>query len=51
MRVVVIGGGVIGLTSAYQLVRDGAAVTLIDARETGRGASEVNAGCAFVVLP
>jgi len=44
MRVVVIGGGVIGLTSAYQLVRDGAEVTLIDARETGRGASEVNAG-------
>jgi D-amino-acid dehydrogenase len=44
MRVVVIGGGVIGLASAYQLVRDGAEVTLIDARETGRGASEVNAG-------
>jgi D-amino-acid dehydrogenase len=44
MRVVVIGGGIIGLTSAYQLVRDGAEVTLIDARETGRGASAVNAG-------
>ena len=44
MRVVVIGGGVIGLTSAYRLVRAGAEVTLIDAREMGQGASEVNAG-------
>lgn len=44
MRVVVIGGGVIGLTSAYHLARDGASVTLVDARQTGRGASEVNAG-------
>lgn len=44
MRVTIIGGGVIGLASAYQLARDGAAVTLVDARATGRGASEVNAG-------
>jgi D-amino-acid dehydrogenase len=44
MQVVVIGGGLIGLTSAYHLAQDGASVTLVDARETGRGASEVNAG-------
>lgn len=44
MQVVVIGGGVIGLTSAYHLVRDGATVTVVDARATGQGASEVNAG-------
>ena len=44
MHVTIIGGGVIGLTSAYQMARDGARVTLVDARPTGRGASEVNAG-------
>ena len=44
MRVVIIGGGIIGLTSAYRLAQDGADVTLVDTRETGRGASEVNAG-------
>ncbi|HEY0237957.1 MAG TPA: FAD-dependent oxidoreductase [Friedmanniella sp.] len=43
-HVVVIGGGVIGLTTAYQLAMDGALVTLVDARRTGRGAAEVNAG-------
>jgi D-amino-acid dehydrogenase len=43
-RVVVIGGGVIGLTMAYQLTLDGAGVTLVDARGTGLGASDVNAG-------
>jgi D-amino-acid dehydrogenase len=44
MRVVVVGGGVIGLTTAYHLAREGAEVTLLDARETGLGASAVNAG-------
>jgi len=43
-RVVVIGGGVIGLTTAYHLAREGASVTLVDARQTGLGASDVNAG-------
>ena len=33
-----------GLISAYHLRRDGADVTIIDARQTGRGAAEVNAG-------
>lgn len=44
MHTVVIGGGVIGLTTAYHLVRQGGTVTLLDARETGLGASDVNAG-------
>jgi glycine/D-amino acid oxidase-like deaminating enzyme len=44
MRVVVIGGGVIGLTTAYELVREGAEVVVLDARATGLGASAVNAG-------
>ena len=44
MKVLVIGGGVVGLITAYHLHREGAEVTLIDARRTGRGAAEVNAG-------
>lgn len=44
MHTVVIGGGVIGLTTAYHLAREGGTVTLIDARKTGLGASDVNAG-------
>jgi len=44
MRVVIIGGGVIGLTQAYDLARRGVDVTVVDARKTGQGASSVNAG-------
>ncbi|KHL02847.1 NAD(P)/FAD-dependent oxidoreductase [Sinomonas humi] len=44
MHTVVIGGGVIGLTTAYHLAREGEGVTLVDARRTGLGASDVNAG-------
>jgi D-amino-acid dehydrogenase len=40
----VIGGGVIGLTQAYHLAREGESVTVVDARHAGLGASEVNAG-------
>jgi D-amino-acid dehydrogenase len=42
--VVVIGGGAVGLISSYHLRQEGADVTLVDARRTGRGAAEVNAG-------
>lgn len=44
MHTVVIGGGVIGLTTAYHLAREGETVTIVDARGTGQGASEINAG-------
>ncbi len=44
MHIVVIGGGVIGLTTAYHLAREGAEVTVLDARRTGLGASAINAG-------
>jgi D-amino-acid dehydrogenase len=43
-HVLVIGGGAVGLITAYHLAREGADVTIVDARQTGRGAAEVNAG-------
>ena len=42
--VVVIGGGVIGLSVAYVLAREGASVTVIDRDAMGRGASWAGAG-------
>ena len=44
LRVVVVGGGVIGVCSAYSLALRGAAVTLLERDEIGRGASYGNAG-------
>ena len=44
MRVVIVGGGVVGLTSAYHLLRQGAVVTMLDADRLGSGASHGNAG-------
>jgi D-amino-acid dehydrogenase len=43
-RVVVIGGGVIGLTAAWALRKRGWNVTVVTNREFGYGASRVNAG-------
>jgi glycine oxidase len=42
--VLVIGGGVIGLTTAYYLARDGATVTLLDRSAPGSEASWAGAG-------
>lgn len=44
MRVVVVGGGVVGVTVAYCLSRRGVEVTLFEANELGGGASFGNAG-------
>lgn len=42
--VVIVGGGVIGLSVAYRLARDGVAATVLDRREVGREASWAGAG-------
>ncbi|MGE4428591.1 MAG: NAD(P)/FAD-dependent oxidoreductase [Solirubrobacteraceae bacterium] len=44
MEIVVIGGGVIGLSAAEALARRGASVTVLDAERFGAGASHGNAG-------
>jgi D-amino-acid dehydrogenase len=43
-RVVVVGGGVIGVCAAYYLARTGASVTLVERGEIAAGASYGNAG-------
>lgn len=43
MRIAVVGGGIVGLGCAYELVRDGHDVTVVDADLVGAGASHGNA--------
>ncbi|WP_067029407.1 NAD(P)/FAD-dependent oxidoreductase [Allomuricauda sp. CP2A] len=43
-RVVVVGGGVSGLFSAYYLVQEGYQVTILDKTDVSSGASFINAG-------
>ncbi|WP_204344105.1 NAD(P)/FAD-dependent oxidoreductase [Psychroserpens algicola] len=43
-RVIVIGGGIIGLCSAYYLQKEGHQVTIVDQSNLDAGASYVNAG-------
>lgn len=43
-KVVVVGGGVIGLSCAYHLARRGARVVVLERERIGAGASEGNAG-------
>jgi len=43
VKIVVVGGGIVGLGSAYELVRDGHDVTVLEARAAGSGASHGNA--------
>ena len=44
MRVIVIGGGVVGLCCAYELTRGGAEVTVLERNGVGQGASLGNTG-------
>jgi D-amino-acid dehydrogenase len=50
MRVVVIGGGAIGLCCAYSLLRDGAEVVVLERDRVGMGASRGNTGWLCPVL-
>ncbi len=43
-KVVIIGGGIIGLNSAYYLLKEGHEVTVVDQFDITSGASFVNAG-------
>ncbi|MFD1062989.1 NAD(P)/FAD-dependent oxidoreductase [Winogradskyella litorisediminis] len=43
-QVIIIGGGIIGLCSAYYLQKEGCSVTVIDKSDFSSGASYVNAG-------
>ncbi len=52
-RVVIVGGGIIGLASAHYLAKTGASVTVIEKGEIGHGASWGNCGlvCPSHILP
>jgi D-amino-acid dehydrogenase len=50
-RVIVIGGGIIGVSCAYYLARGGAQVTLLERDRIGAGASSGNAGTIAVGHP
>jgi len=43
-KIIIIGGGITGLSSAYYLVKSGFEVTLIDKGDLSSGASVINAG-------
>jgi D-amino-acid dehydrogenase len=43
-KVVVLGGGIVGLSTAYYLIQEGHEVTIIDKGKLDSGASHVNAG-------
>ena len=49
--VVVIGGGVIGLSTAYELSGRGLQVTVLDAQQPGREASWAGAGFLYPGFP
>ena len=50
MNVVIVGGGVVGLSTAWFLCRGGAEVTVLTDGEVGTGASFVNAGWVVPTL-
>jgi D-amino-acid dehydrogenase len=52
-KVIIIGGGIIGLCSAYYLQKEGHQVTIVDQSNLDAGASYVNAGylCPSHIIP
>ncbi len=52
-NIAIIGGGIIGLCSAYYLIKDGHKVTIIDKSSLDSGASYINAGylCPGHIIP
>jgi len=48
MRVIVVGAGILGASTAYHLAREGCDVTLIDRADEGRATA---AGAGIAVLP
>lgn len=50
-KVVIIGGGVIGLSAAWELRKRGAEAVVLDARVAGMAASAANAGYIASSLP
>jgi glycine oxidase len=50
-HVLIVGGGIAGLASAWELARAGARVSLIERRETGRESSWAGAGILSALLP
>ena len=51
MNVIVIGGGVMGLSCAWRLAQAGAAVRLLEARECGQGATRAALGALWPSSP
>lgn len=51
MKVVVVGGGIVGVSCAYYLARGGASVVLVERGRIGAGASSGNAGTIAVGHP
>ncbi|MBY0579656.1 MAG: glycine oxidase ThiO [Burkholderiales bacterium] len=49
--IVIIGAGIIGLSSAYELAKQGASVTVLDRGEVGMEASWAGGGILFPLLP
>ena len=50
-KVVIIGGGIMGVCTAYYLHKEGHEVTIIDKSNFSSGASFVNAGYNGRILP
>jgi len=51
MKIVVVGAGIVGLGCAYELVRDGHEITVVDADTAGAGASHGSAAKITMAEP